>query len=123
MEDANAHCLTFGEWVENLLDTNIESVSMALDVVNIGKSSATHCHARNVGVNDRPVGINITSCYTLLRLCNHAFIILPLSHLFANERLTGPKKYICLPCSVLGSRHPYLITTSPQPYGRVNVSR
>ena len=63
MEDANAHCLTFGEWAEDLFDTNIESVSMALDVVNIGKSSATHCHARNVGVNDRPVGINITSCY------------------------------------------------------------
>jgi hypothetical protein len=52
MEDANAHCLTFSEWVEDLLDTNIESVSVALDVVNIGKSSETHCHARNVGVND-----------------------------------------------------------------------
>jgi hypothetical protein len=50
MEDANAHCLTFGEWVEDLLYTNIESVSMALDFVNIGKSSETHCHARNVGV-------------------------------------------------------------------------
>jgi hypothetical protein len=48
----NAQCLTFGEWVEDLLDTNIESVSMALDLVNIGKSSETHCHARNVGVND-----------------------------------------------------------------------
>jgi hypothetical protein len=26
MEDANAHCLTFGEWVKDLLDTNIDSV-------------------------------------------------------------------------------------------------
>lgn len=35
---------------EDLLDTNIESAAMALDFVNIGKSSETHCHARN-GVN------------------------------------------------------------------------
>ena len=52
MEDTNTHCLTFGEWVKDLLDTNIESVSMALDFVNIGKNSETHCHACDVGVDD-----------------------------------------------------------------------
>ena len=39
MKYSNTHCLAFGEWKMDVLDMNIKSVSVVLDVVNIDKSS------------------------------------------------------------------------------------
>lgn len=75
MKDSDAHRLTFGEWKVDVLDMNIESVSTALDVVNIDKSSETYCHTCTVDACRSEIWRHVCSVEELAPIVNSLLLL------------------------------------------------